>query len=113
MNVNRIPDSPALAAATADTLSPARPAAADAASPAGTSPPQSLDELRAAIASANRHLTPASQRLEMSWDTESRRVLVKLVDLNTREVIRQIPSEDALALARRLASLGERFDAHA
>lgn len=70
-------------------------------------------ELQAALASANTHLAPAGQHLEMAWDRDTRQIVVKLVDAGTKEVIRQIPTEEAISLSRRLASLPDRFVASA
>lgn len=41
--------------------------------------------------------------LTFAMDRETRRTVVRLVDRNSRKVIRQIPSEEVLALARSLS----------
>lgn len=54
---------------------------------------EAVDYLNAKIQNLNRNL-------EFSLDQQSGDVLVKVVDAHTHELIRQIPSEEALALAR-------------
>jgi flagellar protein FlaG len=45
---------------------------------------------------------PASSSLEFSIDDDSKQTIVKIVDLNTKEVLRQIPSTEALEIAKSL-----------
>ena len=114
MNVNRMQETGAAwAAAATKAAAPSTRAAASPPGAAQATPPPSDESVKSAVAEANRHLAASGQRLEMSWDTDTRRVLVKLVDAVSKEVIRQIPTEDAVALAKRLANLGERFAAEA
>ena len=54
-----------------------------------------VDRLNAKIQNLNRNL-------EFSINNDSGEVLVKVVDNKTREVIRQIPSDEVLALARNI-----------
>lgn len=54
-----------------------------------------VDRLNSKIQNLNRNL-------EFSINQGSGEVLVKVIDAKTREVIRQIPSEEALALARNI-----------
>lgn len=60
------------------------------------------EQLRRAIAEANRRLAQKASELTFEFDEDTRRVIVKLVDTGTGEVLRQIPSEEALAIARAL-----------
>ena len=107
MNVNSIPEVGAAWAAAVASVAVTRPAA-----PRPVAEPDP-HQLKAAVATANPHLAASGQRMEMSWDQDSRRVVVKLVDSETREVIRQLPTEEALSLAKRLASLADHFSAEA
>ena len=59
---------------------------------------QALKEVREAIA-------PVAQNLQFSLDEESGRTVIKIVDSSTDEVIRQIPSEEILAIAKALDKL--------
>ncbi len=43
-----------------------------------------------------------SQDLEFSIDEDSDRTVVKIIDQKTKEVLRQIPSPEALAIAKAL-----------
>jgi flagellar protein FlaG len=62
------------------------------------------DDVRRAIEEAGRRLAQKASELTFEFDDASGRVVVKLVDARTREVLRQIPSEEALAIARALQS---------
>jgi len=69
----------------------------------------SPEELRRAIDEALARLAEKSSELTFQLDDELGRVIVRLVDRNTREVLRQVPTKEALAVARALrdgATLG-------
>jgi flagellar protein FlaG len=52
-----------------------------------------------AVGKLNENTQFSAQGLRFSIDEESGKTVVKIVDSATQEVLRQIPSEDALALA--------------
>lgn len=60
------------------------------------------EEMRRALADANRQLVQKGNELTFEFNEDADRVVVKLIDTQTREVLRQIPSEEALAIARAL-----------
>lgn len=59
--------------------------------------------LEAARQAANRALTEKGSELAFEFNDDLNRVIVKLIDRRTREVIRQLPSEAVLAIASALA----------
>ena len=63
------------------------------------------DTLAQAINSINNALKDRSPGLEFSVDDDSQRTVVKIVDRDTQEVIRQLPSQEALDMAKALATL--------
>lgn len=67
---------------------------------AGTQP--SREDLAAAVKKINDSLPPSAQSLQFSIDEDSKDIVVKVIDQATREVVRQIPSEEALELAKSL-----------
>lgn len=75
---------------------------------------QTADEtkqLKQAIAELQRQTQHAAPNLEFSIDRQSGRSVVKVVDSRTKEVIRQIPSEEVLKLNQQLDKLqGLLFD---
>jgi flagellar protein FlaG len=75
----------------------AKPAVAEQA-PART-PPPSKQQIEAAVDTVNRALQPSNNALEFSIDKQSDRVVVKVVDSETGETLRQVPSEEVLAIA--------------
>lgn len=61
---------------------------------------QSTAQLREALAYVNRALQQSNKNLEFTVDSETERPIVKLVDSDTGEVLRQFPTEEALAISR-------------
>ena len=55
-----------------------------------------------AIDAVNRMLNPMARGLEFSIDQTTGKTVVKLVDKETNEVLRQMPSREMLAIARAL-----------
>lgn len=77
--------------------------ARDVAAPAGAAPGK--EELAAALKSINIALQERTPGLEFAIDTDSGRAIVKIVDKDTQEVIRQMPSREALDIARAIGKL--------
>nr|WP_286206732.1 flagellar protein FlaG [Thauera linaloolentis] len=73
-------------------------AAASARQPDAAQITQAVEEVRAAI-------TPVAQNLHFSIDKDINRTIVKVVDASTDEVIRQIPSEEIIAIAKAVDKL--------
>lgn len=67
---------------------------------AGTAP--GLEQVKQAVDSINQSMQSLARGLEFTVDKESERIVVKVVDPETREVIRQIPSEETLSIAKSL-----------
>jgi flagellar protein FlaG len=94
--VERLP-----AAGLIATPAVATPRSDAAAEQAGQAAP-SRDQLARAVAELNKSQQAKSQGLEFSIDTDTRRTVVKVVDQATREVLRQIPTPEALEIAKAL-----------
>lgn len=62
-----------------------------------------LTKLDDAVKAMNDHVQQLRRELEFSVDKDSGRTVVKVLDTETREVIRQIPNDEALNFARRLS----------
>lgn len=62
--------------------------------------PPSVEELKNAVAEINQVMRQANQALEFSVDSETHRTVVRMVDTSTGELLRQIPSEETLAISR-------------
>jgi len=118
MNVSSIPSSPPGTAAAIGNILPERQTANRAtavdnlpaqstqttsASESTTKPkPEELDQ---AIKAVNEFVKPFNNALNFSVDQESKTTVVKVIDQGTKEVIRQIPSEEMLALAKALDTM--------
>ncbi len=88
------------AAATTPTGA-ARPAQ-DAPGDPAVVPPVDPETLKKAVQDLSRGVQNLQRSLQFSIDEDSGRTVIKVVDKETQEVIRQIPEEDVLALAARL-----------
>lgn len=60
----------------------------------------SLDQVNRAVSELNKSPQAKSQGLEFSIDTDSKRTVVKVIDQSTKEVLRQIPTPEALEIAK-------------
>lgn len=65
----------------------------------------STEEVAKAVQDINRTIQAMSQNLEFSVDAHNQNVVVKVVDQQTKEVLRQIPSEEAIEIAKSLGKL--------
>ncbi len=97
---DRTIESDAPRAAPAERVRAAPVQTSAAVTPAAAVP--SSEELAKAVANINKSLQTLSQDLEFSVDQDSNRTIVKVVDQQTKEVIRQIPSPEALEIAKAL-----------
>ncbi|MES2153172.1 MAG: flagellar protein FlaG [Pseudomonadota bacterium] len=70
-----------------------------------TAPVPTQDQVKEAVASINKSLQTLSQDLVFTVDHDSNRTIVKVVDQKTKEVIRQIPTPEALEISKALGSL--------
>ncbi|MHB1353499.1 MAG: flagellar protein FlaG [Thiobacillus sp.] len=64
--------------------------------PAPTTP----EAVAAAVESANAYVQSTSTNLKFSLDKETGQTVVRMVDTETNEVLRQIPSEEMLAISK-------------
>lgn len=78
----------------------AAPAKAVADTPAANAPQPSVEEVKSAVTAINRVIQQTNPNLEFSVDTDTKRTVVKMVDTSTGELLRQYPSEAALAISR-------------
>jgi flagellar protein FlaG len=56
------------------------------------------------VSQLNKSAQAKSQGLEFSIDNDTKRTVVKVVDQSTKEVLRQIPTPEALEIAKALES---------
>jgi len=93
----------------ADTVSNAR---ADAAATAAAHQSQltvsvkpSDEQLKDVVKAVNDFVKPFNDSLQFSIDKDTGTTVVKVIDTGTKEIIKQIPSEEMLALAKALDQL--------
>ena len=63
-------------------------------------PAPSAQEVEEAVAKLNQSVQGRAQGLEYSIDDDSHRTIVKVIDQSTKEVLRQIPTPEALQIAK-------------
>lgn len=61
-----------------------------------------MEQVKQAVQNLNKAMKSMSQDLEFSIDEDSNRTIVKIVDQQTKEIIRQLPSKEALEIAKAL-----------
>ncbi len=102
--------SPAAPIVVAGKLAQA-PAVSDAAPPQSAKalqrpePAPSAEQVDEALESINSALQARSQDLEFSIDKDSDRTVVTVTDKDTKEVIRQMPTREAMEIAKALDKL--------
>lgn len=62
-------------------------------------------QVHAAVESINRKLSESSNNLRFSVDDKTGQIIVRIVDGETDQVIRQIPSEEAIAISQSIEQL--------
>lgn len=58
-----------------------------------------------AVASINRYLRDSDRDVQFDIDQSTGKTVVRVVDASTHEVIRQMPSEETLAIARAISRM--------
>lgn len=61
---------------------------------------QSSEALRNAVDEINRKLLQSNKKLEFSIDESTKQRVVRLVDMDTGDLIRQFPSEEMLSISQ-------------
>ena len=62
-------------------------------------------EIAQSVEAINKFLKPVANNIQFSIDQDSGTTLVKIVDTETQAILRQIPSVDALSMAKELGKL--------
>lgn len=104
MDIQAIRDHAAVAAVQHGAPSPPAPSStpAPATSPASAASP---GELAQAVKHINQAIKSISPGIEFSIDEDVHTTVVKVVDVNTKEVLRQMPSAETLQIARTIDKL--------
>jgi flagellar protein FlaG len=76
---------------------------------ADTTAAPSRDKVETAVKTINDAMLASSQSLEFSIDEDSKGIVVKVIDQATREVVRQMPSKEALEIAKSIDKLQEKM----
>ncbi len=74
-------------------------------SPTETLQPGARERLEAATASVREFVQPINSDIEFSVNDDTGQLVVKIIDRSTKEVIRQMPSAEMIAIAKTLDSI--------
>ncbi|MHB1620395.1 MAG: flagellar protein FlaG [Sulfuricella sp.] len=91
--------------APVESARPAAPLESPVAAVKPAAAPPDAVKVKQAIEMINKTIQTLSRNLEFSVDKESKENVVKVVDTDTGDVIRQIPSEETLQIAKALDQL--------
>lgn len=70
----------------------------------GSAPVPTLDQVAQAVSQLNKAAQEKAQGLEFSIDGDTKMTVVKVIDQSTKEVLRQIPTSEALEIAKSIDS---------
>lgn len=99
------PQATATAAGNATRSTAATPLGATSETPGVTATQTAkptLDQVKQAVDQIQQIVRPLAQSLQFSIDEDTHNTVVKIVDTETNKVIRQIPSEEMLQMAKAL-----------
>ncbi|TXG00391.1 flagellar protein FlaG [Massilia arenae] len=65
-----------------------------------TNTPPSKEEVSAAVDKLNEAMVTSAQSLKFEIDDDTKHIVVKIIDQSTQEVVRQMPTEEALQMAK-------------
>lgn len=68
-------------------------------------PAPSIEEVKQSVEKINKTIQTMNSNLQFSVDEDTKKNVVKVVDMQTKDVIRQIPSPEVLAIAKALDKL--------
>ncbi|MDE2429879.1 MAG: flagellar protein FlaG [Burkholderiales bacterium] len=101
---DRISTADASAAVSPQPSAPVQTVDAVKQTSAATSP-QELENVTKAVDDINKSIKNLAGNLEFSIDDTSKKVIVKVVDQQTKQVLTQIPSQEAIDISRSLDKL--------
>lgn len=84
---------------------PPGPATPPAPAPAPPAVQPSAPQVDAAIEAANRSMRAVATNLKFEKDNTSGKIVVRVIDSETQQVLRQMPSEEMLSMSKALDSL--------
>lgn len=111
--VGPVPDTPSVPALAGQESRPRQGAAAEGGNsvpvptPAAQEPAASAAEVARAVARLNDYVQTISRVLQFSIDEASGHTVIKVLDALSGQVIRQIPEQEALALAKTVTPDGQ------
>lgn len=61
--------------------------------------------VKGAVDDLNKVMDSSAQNIQFSMDQDSGKIVVKVMNTETKEILRQMPSQEALALSKNIARL--------
>lgn len=81
-------------------VAPKEEQAAEAFQPSVRQSPPTTEQVKQALGEVEKAIVPLARNLHFSIDKETGKTIITVVDAVTKEVIRQIPSEEIVAIAK-------------
>lgn len=94
---------------TRPVRAPAAIESSQAAASAEAAQPPTPEQLKEAVREINKVMQQSNRNLEFSMDDDTHRLVVRLTDTETGELIRQIPSDETLAISRSIGEFQQGF----
>ena len=69
----------------------------------------SAQEVQDAVKEVQKAVAPLAQELQFTIDKDTGRTVVKVMDTSTNKVVRQIPTEEILEMAKSIGNLQDKF----
>ena len=67
--------------------------------------PVGREQVKAALGSVREYIEPINGNLEFSINDDTQQIVIRVTDKVTKELIRQIPSEEMIAMAKALDTI--------
>ncbi len=64
-----------------------------------------MEQTKQAVEDIERMMKLFSRNVEFSYDSDENRAIMRVVDQETKEIIRQVPTKEALEIAKALAKI--------
>lgn len=105
MDISQVTGSSYVAQSVSNVQAAPRPQAVESQAAQVATGKASPEQLQQAVGKINNVVQAINPGVEFSVENDSRTVIVSVVDKGTNEVIRQIPSDDAINISRALEVL--------
>ena len=105
MRIDTVAQTAIAAKAPIQVTAPARSAPDAKTAPVAAPSFETAADMHNAVMNINRYLRDTDRSVQFTIDESTGKTVVRVVDASTHEVIRQMPSEETLAIARAISRM--------